>query len=208
MVGHSAHASRPHEAVDSILAAVMALSQLQLMSGRLADPSNPFVLSVGAIEGGTTHNIIAERCTFKGTVRCRSSETRAAVESMLRAVCNSVSSSTGTRCEIQYSRGVPGIVNNDEVLDAVLLSMRGQFGEGALESRIGQFESEDFAYFSELIPSCQLLIGSGRAGHTDYLHNSRYEPDERCLGIATRALVSAALGLLGSKPPINRTETQ
>lgn len=200
MIGRAAHASRPHEGINSILAAVTAISQLQLMSTRLADPSAPFVFSVGAIAGGETHNIIAARCTFKGTVRCRSSQTRDAVESMLHAVCNSVSSSMGGRCEVCYLRGVPSVINNDKLLDRLLTPLRSQFGEGALQARTGQFEAEDFAYFSELIPSCQLLIGSARTGHEDYLHNSRYQPDERCLGIATRALVCATLGILGTHP--------
>jgi metal-dependent amidase/aminoacylase/carboxypeptidase family protein len=120
------------------------------------------------------------------------------MEELVRAVCHAVSFSMKGRCEILYSRGVPSVVNDDELLDVVLATLRGQFGEEALLARRGQFEAEDFSYFSERIPSCQLLIGSGRDGYQDYLHNARYQPDERCLGFATRALVSAALGILGS----------
>jgi amidohydrolase len=206
MTGRAAHASRPHEGIDPILSAVSAISQLHLAAARLVDPSNPCVLSIGAIEGGVTHNIIAERCTFKRTVRCRSSRARDAMEEMVRAVCHAVSSSMRASCEVRYSRGVPSIVNNDKLLDAVLATLRRQFGDDALQARAGQFEAEDFAHFSERVPACQLLIGSGRQGYADYLHNPRYQPDERCLGITTRALVSTTLDLLGANSD-NRMET-
>ena len=54
----------------------------------------------------------------------------------------------------------------------------------------------DFSYFSERIPSCQLLIGASQPGRDDRVHNSDYQPDERCIGLGVAALSRAALDIL------------
>jgi metal-dependent amidase/aminoacylase/carboxypeptidase family protein len=55
---------------------------------------------------------------------------------------------------------------------------------------------EDFALMAELVPSFQLRVGSGQPGRSDRLHNSAYQPDEKCIGLGVQALSRAALELL------------
>jgi hypothetical protein len=41
-----------------------------------------------------------------------------------------------------------------------------------------------------------LRVGSGAPGRADKLHNSDYQPDERCIGLGVQALSRAALEIL------------
>src|SRR5258705_202581 len=65
---------------------------------------------------------------------------------------------------------------------------------------ISEFEpslgGEDFALMADLVPAFQLRVGSSQPGRSDRLHNSAYQPDERCIGLGVQALSRAALELL------------
>ena len=49
---------------------------------------------------------------------------------------------------------------------------------------------------ADLVPAFQLRVGSSQPGRNDRLHNSAYQPDERCIGFGVQALSRAALELL------------
>ena len=67
--GKSGHAAYPHNTVDPLVAAAMLVGQLQTVVSREVRPTLPAVVTVGAIQGGTTYNIIPDTCLIKGTVR-------------------------------------------------------------------------------------------------------------------------------------------
>jgi len=194
--GKSGHAARPHHALDPIVAAASIIMQLQTAISRTMDPTQSAVLTVGHIEGGATHNIIPDTCTFQGTVRCRSALSRDTMEEAFRRICNGAAAAMGVECEISYIRGAPALVNDDGVVDMTTQAVVAQFGEAVLDQLQGRFGAEDFSYFSERIPSCQLLIGASQPGRDDRVHNSDYQPDERCIGLGVAALSRAALDIL------------
>lgn len=194
--GRSGHAARPHAAVDPIVAAAAIVMQLQTAVSRVMDPSQSAVLTIGHIRGGTTHNIIPDSCLLQGTVRCRSAESRDAMEATFRRICEGVGAAMGVNCEISYLRGAPALVNDDGVVDAALRSVSAQFGADRIDQLEGRFGAEDFSYFSERIPSCQLLIGSSQPGRNDRVHNSDYQPDEGCIALGVAALARTAVDIL------------
>lgn len=194
--GRSGHAARPHAAVDPIVAAAAMIMQLQTTISRVMDPSQSAVLTVGHITGGSTHNIIPDDCLFQGTVRCRSAESRDTMEATFRRICEGVGAAMGVTCKISYIRGAPALVNDDGVVDATLRSVSAQFGPDSIEQLEGRFGAEDFSYFSERIPSCQLLVGASQPDRNDRVHNSDYQPDERCIGLGVAALARTAIDIL------------
>jgi metal-dependent amidase/aminoacylase/carboxypeptidase family protein len=99
------------------------------------------------------------------------------------------------RCEMDYQRKVPPLVNDDRVLEPTLAAIRAQFGEDPQEGE-PSMGSEDFSEFAARAPSFQLRIGSGAPGRDDRLHNAGYQPDERCIELGVQALSRAALELL------------
>jgi len=194
--GRSGHAARPHSALDPIVAAASIIMQLQTAISRTMDPTRSAVLTVGHIEGGATHNIIPDTCTFCGTVRCRSAVSRDVMEETLRRICAGGAAAMGVECEISYLRGAPALVNDDRVVDMTTRAVAAQFDNTVLEQLEGRFGTEDFSYFSERVPSCQLLVGASQPGRDDRVHNSDYQPDERCIGMGVAALSRAALEIL------------
>lgn len=195
--GKSGHAARPHGAVDPIVAAALMVTQLQTVISRQMDPSLSAVLTIGHIQGGTTHNIIPDTCIFEGTCRCRSPQSRDTVEAAFRRICEGVAMAQGVTVDIDYQRGAPALLNDDGLVDRATESLRAQFEAPPIVVEGSSFGGEDFSYFTDLAPGLQLQVGSAQAGRADRLHNSDYQPDESCIAQSAIAMTRVAVDLLG-----------
>jgi acetylornithine deacetylase len=78
VTGREAHSSQTQQGVSAIMEAVKLMSFLGQLAQRLereADPASPFTpkgptLTIGLVNGGTAHNIIARECGFTFDLRC------------------------------------------------------------------------------------------------------------------------------------------
>ena len=194
--GKSGHAAFPHTTVDPIVAAALLVAQLQTVVSREVPPTMPVVVTVGCIQGGTTHNIIPDSCAIKGTVRTLHPQARDIAEAAIKRLSAGMREGLRVICEVDYERGVPMLRNDDRVLDPTVAAVRKQFGGDAIEQGQASLGGEDLALMLDLVPGFQLRVGSSQPGRQDKLHNSAYQPDERCIGYGVQALSRAALELL------------
>ncbi|WP_137180075.1 M20 family metallopeptidase [Roseomonas sp. AR75] len=194
--GKSGHAAHPYAAVDPIVAASAFVAQVQTVVSREIKPIHPAVVTIGMIQAGTTYNIIPERVHLKGSVRTLHEDARDLAEAAIRRLAAGLEPMMRVRCEMDYQRKVPPLLNDDRVLEPTLGAVRAQFGE-VLEEGEPSMGSEDFSEFAARAPAFQLRIGSGAPGRDDRLHNAAYQPDERCIELGVQALSRAALELLG-----------
>lgn len=194
--GVSGHAARPHLTEDPIVATAYMIAQLQTVISRRVDPANSAVVTVGSIHGGRTQNVIPDACIFEGTVRCRSPEARDIVEESFRRICNGAAQAMNVAVDIDYVRGVPGVMNDDGLVTRAAEAFAQQFGEAPLVEAGRDFGGEDFAYFSERMPAIHINVGSGQPGRSDRLHNSDYQPDEACIAKTAAAITRMAIELL------------
>jgi metal-dependent amidase/aminoacylase/carboxypeptidase family protein len=155
----------------------------------------PAVVTIGMIHGGTAPNIIPETVELRGTVRTLHRESRDAAEAALRRLAAGLDAMHRTTCTLTYRRGVPPLINADSVLDPAIAAVARQLGD-VIAAGKPSMGAEDFAEFAERVPSFQLRIGSGAPGRHDHLHNDRYQPDERCIGLGVQALSRIALDIL------------
>lgn len=194
--GVGGHAAWPHRAVDPIVAAAAMIMQLQTVVSRTIDPTNSTVLTVGHIRAGTTHNLIPDECLLQGTIRSFTPHSRKIMRDGLYRTVEGVSAAMGVSSTINFMQGVPCVVNDDKVLDTAIRALGEQFGDDSLVTGEPSYGSEDFAYFSERIPSCHLLIGACQPGRNDHVHQTTYQPDERSIAIGVAALSKVAVDLL------------
>ncbi len=193
--GRSGHAARPQESVDPIVAAAHLITQMQTIVSREINPALGAVVTIGQIAGGAAHNIIPDSCSFGGTVRARSPEARKTAEEAIRRIAAGVALTLRVTCDVDYDLGCPPLMNDEHMLEATLQAVRLQCGE-TVDERLPGFGGEDFAYFSERVPSFHLRVGASQPGRHDRLHNSAYQPDERCIGFGVAALSRAAVEIL------------
>jgi amidohydrolase len=193
--GKSGHAAHPQFAIDPIVAAAMLVTQLQTVVSREVRPIHPAVVTVGTIHGGTARNIIPDSCIITGTVRTLHPEARDIAEASIKRLAAGMLESMRVTCAVEYRRGVPSLRNDDRVVDPTIAAVRHQFGD-VISEFLPSLGGEDFALMAELVPAFQLRVGSGQPGRSDRLHNSGYQPDERCIGLGVQALSRATLELL------------
>lgn len=194
--GVSTHAARPHMGSDPIVAAVQMIAQLQTIVSRELDPAHSAVLTIGHIQGGTTHNIIPDSCLFRGTVRTKSPQTRQHMERAFHRICQGTAMAMNVQADIHYQRGVPPLMNDDRLVSQLETILSSQFDSTIVATPSSSFGAEDFALFTERVPGCQIHIGSATPGRDDHLHNSDYQPDEKSISIGTEALARLAFDLL------------
>jgi amidohydrolase len=193
--GKSGHAAHPQTTVDPVVAAATLVLQLQTVASREVKPLQPVVVTVGAIHGGTAPNIIPDTVVMRGTVRTLHDEARDIAEAAIKRLCAGMLEGMRVRCDVDYRRGVPSLLNDDLMIDPTIAAVRAQLGDVVHEGE-PSMGAEDFALLSRLVPSFQLRIGSGAPGRADRLHNSGYQPDEACIGLGVQALSRAALEIL------------
>src|SRR6266496_2839368 len=69
IIGRGGHGAYPHQTVDPIYVAAQLIIAIQGISGRMIDPVQPFVITVGSIHSGTKENIIPDQAVLQGTIR-------------------------------------------------------------------------------------------------------------------------------------------
>ncbi|HEY8573355.1 acetylornithine deacetylase [Phenylobacterium sp.] len=78
VTGREGHSSLPHLGVSAVMEAIPLMAALRELAERLdreADPASPFTpkgatLTIGLLNGGTAHNILARECRFTFDLRC------------------------------------------------------------------------------------------------------------------------------------------
>ena len=191
IVGESGHGARPHEAIDAIWIAAQVITSLQQAIGRTQNPLRPIVLTIGKINGGRAHNIIADRVVMTGTVRSLHPDTHATLPTWIEQITTDICRTYGAKCEVNYRRGVPS-VQNDMALNKILeSSARAACGSDRvhllLEPSLG---AEDFSVYLQHAPGSMFRLGVGVPdGKNHPLHHPQFMVDESAIitGVVTMA---------------------
>lgn len=100
--GRSAHGAQPQDSVDAIVAASGVIQAIQTVVSRNNHPLQPFVVTIGTINGGTSSNIIANEVKLSGTVRSFSPAVRDKMANRLEEVSKAAAAVYGAECEFEY----------------------------------------------------------------------------------------------------------
>lgn len=196
IIGVAGHGALPHQAVDPVVAASSAVMALQTAVARNADPLEPTVVTVGAINGGVMATAIPEEVSLKIGVRTTSEASRALMEKRIPEILQQQAASFGCRAEVIYGEGYryPVGVNNPQVASLVREIAVNMGQDPRVVDLPGPIMfSEDFAYFLQQVPGCYFGFGSG---DIKSLHDPGYDFNDAALvpGVAFWArIVEAAL---------------
>lgn len=175
--GLGGHAAKPHETVDTTVMAAQAVTALQTIASRNADPIDRVVVSVTSFETSSkAFNVIPQQVELKGTVRTMSPEMRDLAERRISEICQGIAATFGGRAEINYLRSYPVMENHPEQTDfaiEVAKSISGDCGEAPLV-----MGGEDFAFMLEERPGAYILLGNG---DTAMVHHPKYNFNDEAI---------------------------
>jgi amidohydrolase len=194
--GRGCHGAFPHLGRDPIAAACEAVGSLQQVVSREMDPTEPAVVTVAQIQGGTANNIIPDLATFSGTARTLSVEARAKVQAAIRRRCAGIAAASDCQLELEWFEGYPPTINDPAMADYVARVARMSLGQdGFVPVARPSMGGEDFAYYLEKVPGCFFLIGVEPVDRQGYpmLHSDRYDFTDEALRVGMRMLVELAM---------------
>ena len=192
--GAGAHAARPHESHDPVVAAAGVITALQTIVARRLNPATPGVVTIGSIHAGTAPNVIPESATLAGTVRAVEPESRAMMLAEVRRVAELVASGFGVEARVMVDEGTPPIVNPPEPTRWAREAAASILGDEAIVP-LGflNLAGEDFAHYMERIPGCFLRIGAREpGGATIPAHAPSFYPAEESLFVGAAVLAECA----------------
>ena len=196
--GAGTHGAMPHLGTDAVVIAAHIVTALQTVVSRSVDPRQPAVVTIGAIRGGTTRNVIAPSATMEGIIRTFDPATRDRVHARVRAVAEGTAAALGGRATVVIRESAPAVVNDERVADVVRDVAGGVLGPGRVTSDQFTMGSEDMSEFLSRVPGCYFFLGAAKpgAGPSAPHHSPFFDIDESILPSGVAILAGAAWRLL------------
>jgi amidohydrolase len=196
--GKKVHGAYPHQGIDAVVVAAQAVLALQTIRSRRIDTQEPCVLSIGIIDGGNRFNIIADEVRLEGTVRTLSEKTRQEVQQLMHQTLKGVTESFGAGYEMQYQSAAPVTMNDAQLVEEMLPTLRRVVGPDHVISPKPQMGAEDFGCFAQQIPGFYFFLGVGNKskGITAMIHTPEFDVDEESLIIGTKVAANMLLDYL------------
>jgi len=203
--GRKTHGAYPHTGVDAIMVSSHVLMGLQTLVGRSVDVRDPLLISFGIIEGGNQFNVLADRVSLTGMMRCLSTEVRRSAPQRIEELVRSITSAFGATHMLQITPGAPVTMNHPDLLQRSLSLLETTVGKANVLLQRPQMGAEDFAHFAGKVPGFYFFLGVGNEsrGINEMLHTSRFDVDETCLSVGVHAMSQLVLGHLGEDSPLS-----
>ena len=185
VIGKGGHGAAPELTIDPIVIACHIILGLQQIISRNASPKQPTVLTFGSISGKGATNIIPDEVNMAGTFRALNEEWRAEGLKKIVKMAEGIAESMGGRCEVTISHGYPYLQNNPELTRRIRKAAEDYVGVENVVDLDLAMGSEDFAYYSHLVPASFYRLGTRNEakGITSYVHTPTFDVDEHALAI-------------------------
>lgn len=178
ITGRSAHGAMPHMGADAIAAAAHFIAGVQAVISRCKPPEAPGLLTIGRIEGGRRHNIIADRVVMEGTLRCYDNALMRSMKERLFAHMRGTEEAWGVKADFREMNAVPAVANDPALAELV----RGIIPEACIPAE-KLMVAEDFCRYCERVPGFMGFLGcrSEARGFVGPLHTPGFNFDENAL---------------------------
>lgn len=201
VTGRGGHASMPHFAADPLPVAAEIVTALQAMVTRRFAAAEPVVVTVTQFHASDADNVIAERCTLRGTIRTLSQERREAVHAACEELVAGIAAAHGMRGRFTVEHGFP-VTSNDARAVALAREVAvDRFGaESWHDLPDPLMTAEDFSYVLQAVPGAMILLGVADP-EADWqkapgLHSPHMHVDERVLPRGSAMLAALAIRML------------
>lgn len=198
ITGRSAHGARPHEGVDSIFLAGQAIIGIQAGLSRFLSPTDPALVTIGTISGGSRSNIIAEKVSMEGTVRTLDKTSRFKVRQLIEKTLKGIVSPHNAEYSFDYRIGTPPLYNHPELSSILKPTLIEAGGAENIRSLSPQMTAEDFAEYTQIIPGLYFLLGARSPDSPEAapLHSPKFNPDERSITVGIKMMCHLLLDCL------------
>ena len=196
--GVGGHGAIPHLAVDAVLVASHIVVAMQQIVSRNQNPALHSVLSFGKIIGNGATNVLPPKVELHGTFRTVDEDWRSEAHEKITKLAHGIAESMGASIEIEIRRGYP-FLKNDESLSELCISAANEYlGNEHVQPLELWMAAEDFAYYSQEVPSCFYRLGTRnmQKGTHYSVHHPAFDVDEDAIEIGAGLMAQLALKAL------------
>ncbi|MGV3010745.1 N-acetyldiaminopimelate deacetylase [Streptococcus thoraltensis] len=178
--GKGGHAAFPHQSNDALVAAAYFITQVQTVVSRNVDPIEGGVVTFGAMQAGTTNNVISETAFMHGTIRALTQEMNLHIQKRVKTIAEGVAASFDMEVEVILNpSGYLPVENNPDLARQLMNFFQKQPNTNLIEC-LPAMTGEDFGYLLNKIPGVMFWLGID----TPYpLHHAKMNPNEEALAL-------------------------
>ncbi|WP_242258764.1 N-acetyldiaminopimelate deacetylase [Streptococcus thoraltensis] len=178
--GKGGHAAFPHQSNDALVAAAYFITQVQTVVSRNVDPIEGGVVTFGAMQAGTTNNVISETAFMHGTIRALTQEMNLHIQKRVKTIAEGVTASFDMEVEVILNpSGYLPVENNPDLARQLMNFFQKQPNTNLIEC-LPAMTGEDFGYLLNKIPGVMFWLGID----TPYpLHHAKMNPNEEALAL-------------------------
>jgi hippurate hydrolase len=181
--GKGGHAAAPHTTTDTILVASHLVVALQQIISRNRNPFSPSVLSITSVQGGHTTNVIPSEVKMMGTFRAMDETWRYQAHELIRRTATGLVEAMGAEIDLKIDVGYPVVFNNEKLTAIARQKAEDYLGAEQVSETEIRMGSEDFGYYTQLIPGCFYRLGvmNEAKGITSGVHTPTFNIDESAI---------------------------
>jgi hippurate hydrolase len=215
--GKGGHGAQPHSTIDPIVLSAKIILDLQTIVSREVNPTDPAVVTVGSIHGGSKHNIIPPEVRMQLTVRTLKDSVRKNVlDAIVRITKTAAAGARAPEPEIKIDLGqfTPAVFNNAELAHKTTKVFREILGSDKVLAMGPVMGGEDFGrYGREGVPIFFYFVGTAdperyaeslKPGGPPLpsMHSDLYYPIiEPSIRTGVLTMSAAVLNLIGKEAP-------
>jgi amidohydrolase len=211
--GRGGHGAAPHTTVDPVVLAALAVLDFQTIVSREIDPTQPAVLTVGSIHGGTKHNIISDEVRLQLTLRAYREDVRdQLIDGIRRRVSGLARAHRAPEPTVEVLEGTPATINTPALVGRIVPVLTRTLGASNVREVGPVMGAEDFGLFGRGgIPTFMFRLGTipphrveearAKGEPLPSLHSAAYHPDPApSIETGVRAMTAAVRELLPPGP--------
>ncbi|KNB51619.1 amidohydrolase [Streptomyces caatingaensis] len=193
--GPGGHTARPHLSTDMVTAAARVATEVPALLNRRIDTRAGLAVTWGRLQTGHAPNVIPQHAELSGTVRCLDIDAWRDAPDLVHAAVDEVASLHRAKSQINYVRGVPPVVNDQEVAALLGRAMTARRGAEAVEDTQQSLGGEDFSWYLEHVPGAMARLGVRPVGDTSRrdIHCGDFDVDEGAIRVGVELFTAVAL---------------
>lgn len=188
--GVGGHGATPHLARNPVPVACEIALALQRIVVQSISALDSCVINPTMVRAGDTHNVIPDRASLGGTVRCLSEDIRKLVADEIERIAVNIAKAHGCEAKATYTWGHPATINAVAEAGRAAAVLKTLLGEDrVIDEHPPIMGSEDFSYFLQKKPGAYVLLGQGGDA---MVHHPRYDFNDEILSLGAAYFVGIA----------------
>lgn len=196
--GKGGHAAYPERHINTILVASKLLLELQNASKIFTSDDSKTIVNFGKFIADGTFNVIPDEVLLLGTMRTFDENHRRKIKEYIKTTSIEIAQNSGAIAEVTIEDGYPFLMNDAKITEQSKQSAIQYVGKENVIDIPQQMTSEDFAWYSQILPACFYRVGTANSekGITEKVHSAKFNIDEESLKIGMGLLSYIAINHL------------